>query len=111
MLGLPEAFRRWPRLTGAVGVLTIGVMTVNALGWAENNGLSLRHELPRTIWSAAGLPKELGVAIVCACAGAIAWAALAPLLAPSRPEQMPAPGATGREHGSLARALEDPPRE
>jgi hypothetical protein len=80
LLGLPEAFRRWPRLTVALGAFTIGVATLNALAWAENNGLTLRHELPRTIWSAAGLPKEAGVGIVFACAAALAWAALAPLL-------------------------------
>lgn len=76
LLGLPEAFRRWPRATTALAAFTIGVATLNALAWAENNGLTLRHELPRTIWSAAGLPKEAGVAIVFACAAATACAAL-----------------------------------
>jgi hypothetical protein len=56
------------------------VATLNALGWAENNGLTLRHELPRTIWSAAGLPKEAGVAVVFACAAALAAVSLGPVL-------------------------------
>lgn len=76
LLGLPEAFRRWPRLSVGLAILTLGIQTVNALGWAENNGLSLRQELPTTIWSATGVPKEVGVAIVFACTGAAAWVSL-----------------------------------
>lgn len=88
-LGLPEAFRRWPRLTGVLAVTSIGVTTFNAFAWMENGGLTLRRALPETLWSAAGLPREAGVAIVFVCAGAAAWFGLANLL--RRPTSQPVP--------------------
>lgn len=60
LLGLPESFRRWPRATAVVAAVSVGIATFNALAWMENSALTLRHELPRTIWSAAGLPAEAG---------------------------------------------------
>jgi hypothetical protein len=91
-VGLPEAFRRWPRLVAGVAALSIGVMTFNALAWMENSALSLRHELPVTLWSSVGLPKEAGVAIVFVCAAAAAWVGFEHLLRRPVPEAAPVPG-------------------
>jgi hypothetical protein len=76
LLGLPDVLRRWPRATGLLAVASIGVMTDNALAWFENDSLSLRPSLPETIWSAAGLPKQAGVALVFATATAATAVAL-----------------------------------
>jgi hypothetical protein len=73
-LGLPEALRRWPRTTLALGVLSIAVMTLNSLAWFWNDRLRLT-KLPETIYSNLGAPTKLGVALV--CAGALAATALA----------------------------------
>lgn len=90
-LGLPEAFRRWPRLVAGLAAVSISVTTFNALAWMENSALSLRV-LPETIWSAAGLPEEAGITIVFACAAAAAWFGLTHVLRRRAPQPIPAPG-------------------
>jgi hypothetical protein len=75
LVGLPEALRRWPRATGVLALVSIGIMTFNSLAWLDNGSLSFVTMLPTTVWSAAGMPKEAGVALVFASAGAASVAA------------------------------------
>jgi hypothetical protein len=69
LLGLPLALRRRPLPTLALVVVSVGVMTLNALAWALNDRLRLTR-LPETVWSALGAPAGAGVALVAATAAA-----------------------------------------
>jgi hypothetical protein len=78
VLGLPDALRRWPWPTAALGLVSVAVMTDNSLAWFLNDRLRL-SVLPETLWSNLGAPTEVGVALVCAAALAAAAVATSAL--------------------------------
>jgi hypothetical protein len=63
LLGLPLAFARWPRLTGAAAVFSVAAMTLDAATMTFSLGNLDGVELTRTIWSIAGAPVDLGLAV------------------------------------------------
>lgn len=65
-LGLAPAFRRWPRLTGAAALASIGVMFVVTGTWDRSLDFS-------TIWMRGPIPREAGAVLM----GAAALAAVA----------------------------------
>lgn len=69
-LGLPEAFRRWPRTTTAVAAVSAAATLFQAGTWGPNFDWS-------TIWWWAGLPRLAGMALTAALV-ALAAALLAP---------------------------------
>jgi hypothetical protein len=74
VLGLPLALDRWRLPTVALALLSLSVMTLNALAWALNDRLSLRL-LPDTVWAHLTGSREVGVALICAAAAAATAAA------------------------------------
>jgi hypothetical protein len=69
VLGLTESFVRWPRLTGAVALASVGAMVYQAGVWGANYDFS-------TTWWWAGLPRPVGFALVLLpCCAALALAA------------------------------------
>jgi hypothetical protein len=69
LVGLPLALRRWPLPVALLALVSLAVGTLNALAWALNDRLRLRI-LPDTVWSQAGAPRLVGVALVVAAAAA-----------------------------------------
>jgi len=55
--GLPEAYRRWPRLTGLFALVSVGGMLYQAGTYGPNYDFS-------TVWWWLGLPRPLGVVLV-----------------------------------------------
>jgi hypothetical protein len=69
VFGLPEAFRRWPRLTGVAALASVGGMLYQAGTYGPNFNFS-------TVWWWLGLPRALGLVLVLIpCCAAIALAA------------------------------------
>jgi hypothetical protein len=61
-LGLAEAFRRWPYLTGFLALVSIVLVTLDTLTW---QGIATIHSefVPMTIWSRFGLPRSACVGL------------------------------------------------
>jgi hypothetical protein len=70
LLGLADAFARLPRPTVVLAVASIVTTTLD-LGWSFPEHVSL-HALPPTVYDLAGLPRDLGLALVFAAAAAAA---------------------------------------
>lgn len=69
VLGLTEAFARWPWLTGAVALASVGAMLYQAGIWGANYDFS-------TAWWWAGLPRPVGFGLVLLpCCAALVLAA------------------------------------
>lgn len=77
VLPLAATYARWPRVTIALVAVSAAASTDLLLAWFWNNGFGL-HVLPPTIWSAAGLSRGAGVAVVCVTAALALLAALDP---------------------------------
>jgi hypothetical protein len=56
-LGLPDAYARWPRLTGAVALVSVGGMLYQAGTYGPNFDYS-------TVWWWLGLPRQIGFTLV-----------------------------------------------
>ena len=79
-LGLPEAYRRWPRLTAATALASIAGMLYQAGTWGPNYDFS-------TIWWWAGIPRPIGMLLVVTpCFAAVALAARSLLQLERRPK-------------------------
>ena len=79
-LGLAPALARFRRPVLAVGLVSVVAMSVQALSWGVRDERSVaylpgRNDVMATIWSVAGLNRDLGAALVLAAAlGALAVA-------------------------------------
>ncbi len=62
-VGLGPAFGSWPRLTGVLAVFSITAMTIDASTMSFSVGALGDVSLTETIWSVAGVPRLLGLAI------------------------------------------------
>jgi hypothetical protein len=75
-LGLAEAYRRAPVVTGVLALVSIAVTTRDSLAWAISNTLSI-ETTPHTVWSLLGLPVRVGMWLVVATVAAAVVAAVA----------------------------------
>jgi hypothetical protein len=68
-VGLVEAFRRWPRLSGALALASIALVTLDTFTW---QGVATLQQITTdtTIWQRLGLPAAAGVALIVAAAAA-----------------------------------------
>jgi hypothetical protein len=60
-LGLVEAYRSAPRVTAALALVSIGLVTLDSLTW---EGVKIHiPQTPQTIWTRVGIPSSVGIAI------------------------------------------------
>ena len=64
-LGLPDAFRRRPRVTIVLALYSVGIETANALTWWTGSPFAFVAWTP-TVYSALGLSSELGTLLLLA---------------------------------------------
>ena len=72
-LGLPFAFRRFPRLTLTLAVLSAALTTADAVTWGvrpfdDRSWIPGRDELAKTVWAWAGVNRIVGAGILLLCA-------------------------------------------
>jgi hypothetical protein len=72
-LGLPAVLDRWPVPTIALAVVSAMLTTVDAVTWGvrppfDNSWLPGRNEIAKTVWVWLGPDRNLGAALVLACA-------------------------------------------
>jgi hypothetical protein len=77
LVGLAPALQGLRRTTLALAIVSVAVMTINALTWMNNDGMHFNF-LPDTVWAHAGLGLRGGVGAAGVLAAAAAVAALAP---------------------------------
>jgi hypothetical protein len=77
ILGLAEAYTRWPRLTAVAAIASVGAMLFEAATYGPNFDFE-------TVWSVLGLPRVAALPLVLAPAAAALALALKPVLLPAR---------------------------
>lgn len=84
LVGLAPALRSLRRTTLALAFASVAVTTIDALTWANNDGIHF-NQLPDTVWAHLGLGARGGVVATAVLAGLAAASALVPPGAPGRP--------------------------